>query len=378
MHHPLSITGITHDVRNAFRAVRRDLSFFVFAALIIGIGVGASTSVFSVMSPLMLAPLPFDNPEQLAWVANDRPGQGLSSVTHRSGNLRDFRELSQSFDGLTGYNAFFDQATYSLVGDGSPEQLMGAEVAHDFLDVLGVKPLYGRNFTAEEGTWGGPEAVVLSHGFWIRRFGGDPGVVGSAISLNETPTEIVGILPPSFDFSSIFTPAVEVDFLRIFAIGDETDRFGNSLSLIGRLRPGVTIQVAQDELDAIVLGLQEADPERWGLGAAVSGLQAHIAGPFRGALLLLAAAAATVMLIVCVNMSNMLLARSPRRTREIAVRRTLGATRGRLVRQLIIESLFLSMSGAVVGLGIAFATTRFVSGTTGISIPMLRDVAIDG
>ena len=186
------------------------------------------------------------------------------------------------------------------------------------------------------------------------------------------------MLPPSFDFTSIFTPLVDVDFLHTFSVGAETDRWGNSLFLVGRLRPGATVESAQTELDAIVTALKEADPERWGLGADVSPLQSLIAGPFRSAMLLLAAAAGTVMLLVCVNLSNMLLARSPKRKREIAVRKTLGATRGRMVRQLVIESLLLSLSGAVVGLLITVVTTGLVAGTSGISIPMLESVRVDG
>ena len=378
MNQPPGLRGLIHDTRYAFRAVRRDGSFFIFATLIIGIGVGASTSVYSVMSPLMFAPLPFEDPGQLVWVENTGGGASLSSVTHRSGNLRDFRELSRSFEGLSGYNAFFDQSSYNLVGDGQVEKMLGVDVAHDFLDVLGVMPLYGRNFTLEEGTWGGPEAIILTHGFWVRRFAADPGLVGTSITLNGVPRQVVGVLPPHFDFSSVFTPLVDIDFLHTWPVGEETDRWGNSLFLIGRLRTGVAAEAAQAELDAIVLGLEEADPDRWGLGAAVSPLQTQIAGPFRSAMLLLAAAAGTIMLLVCVNLSNMLLARSPKRKREIAVRKTLGATRGRLIRQLIIESVFLSMSGAIAGVLIAVATTRFVSGTSGISIPMLDSVGVDG
>jgi putative ABC transport system permease protein len=372
----VSRVGFLQDARFALRAIRRDRGFFVFSTLIIGLGVGASTAVFSVMSPLLLRPLPFEEPERLAWVANGTGG-GLSGVTSRTSNLRDFRALSQSFEGLTGYNAFFDQASYNLVGVGEPERLVGAGVADDFLDVLGVQPAVGRDFVEEEGVWDGRPAILLSHGFWERRFGADPAIVGSTLTIDDVPREVVGILPATFDFSSVFTPSVPVDFLLPWPISDETDAWGNTTSIIGRLRPGVTVEAAQAELDNILAGLREADPGRWGLRATVSGLQEQIARPFRSALLLLAAAAGVVMLIVCANLSNMLLARSPRRRREMALRRTMGATRGRLVRHLLLESVIVSMCGAVVGLGIAVAATRFVTGTSGLDLPMLAAISVD-
>ena len=372
-----SLNAWLQDARYAGYAVRREMGFTLFTVLIIGLGVGAATAVFSVMSPLMLAPLPLDSPEELVWIASGE-GASLSSVTSRTSNLRDFREMNRTFDGMTGYNAFFDQSSYSLTEDGPAEKLMGVGVAQNFLDVLGVEPIYGRNFSEEEGLWDGPRAMILSHGFWIRRFAGDPSIVGRSVMLDGQAMPVIGVLPESFDFASVFTPTKRVDFLMTFAISDETDRWGNTLSMVGRLRPGTTAETAQADLDAVIDGLQTAEPDRWGLGADVTPLQAHISGPFRGSMLLLAASAGTLMLIVCVNLSNMLLARAPRRRREIAVRRTMGATRGRLVRQLLLENLMRAMGGAVVGLAVAVFVTRLVANTSGIRIPMLQTVAVDG
>lgn len=378
--------GLPQDARYALRAIRRDPAFFVFATMIVGLGVGASTAVFSVMSPLLIRPLPFHEPARLVLVENDGAGEGLSGVTSRTGNLRDFRERARSFEGLAGYNAFSTTSSYNLVGSGAPERLEGVEITDDFLDVLGVTPLLGRDFTPEEGHWTGGEggdhgyaaAVMLTHGFWIRRFGGDPSVVGSTLSLNDRPHEVVGVLPPDFDFSSVFSPASNVDLLLPWPVSDETDAWGNTTIMVGRLRPGTTAAAAQAELDAIISVLEQAQPDRWGLAAVVSGFQERIARPYRSGMLLLAAAAGILMLIVCVNLSNMLLARGPRRRKEMAIRRTMGATRGRLVRQLLLESLFVSLAGALVGLAVAGVATRFVAGTTGLDIPMLSTVEIDG
>ncbi|MBW3552673.1 MAG: ABC transporter permease [Gemmatimonadetes bacterium] len=372
--------GILQDGVFALRALRRSPGFVLFTAIVIGLGVGAATAVFSVLKPLVLAPLPFEEPEELVWIANEAdPGESsLSAVTSRSGNLRDFRERSRSFEGITGYNAFFEQAAYTLTGTGEPARLVGLGVAHDFLEVLGVRPLHGRGFVEEEGQWGGPRAVILTHGFWRGRFEADPGIVGRAIILNDLPRTVVGVLPATFDFPSIFTPGKHVDFLVPFPISAETDRWGNTLSMVGRLRPGVSAGEAQADLDAVIANLEREQPERWGLGAEVTPLQAHIAGPFRAALLLLATAAATLLLIVCVNVSNLMLARSPGRAREVAVRKAFGATRTRVARQLMLEALGISLAGAAFGAALAWGATSLVARTAGIQVPLLHAVRVDG
>ncbi len=379
--------GVAQDTRYAVRAIRRDPGFFVFATLIIGLGVGASTAVFSVVSPLLLLPLPMEEPHRLVLVENEA-GQGLSGVTSRTSNLRDFRERARTFEAMAGFNAFSGQGSYNMVGTGAPERLAGFEITDDFLDVLGIAPALGRDFTPEEGSFlgyhadgaarGGPNAVMLTHGFWVRRFGADPSVVGSSLRLNDHPHEVVGVLPPSFDFSSVFAPAQPVDILLPWPITDETDAWGNTTTIVGRLRDGVAVEAAQAELESILRTLEEEQPDRWGLGARVSPLQARIAQPYRPGMLLLVAAAGLLMLIVCVNLSNMLLARSPRRSREMAIRRTMGATRGRLVRQLLLESTLVALSGSVVGLGVAWAAVRHVAGTTGLDVPLLGSVGVDG
>ncbi len=370
------MNALLQDARYALRSLRTERSFVLFAALIVGLGVGANTAVFSVMSPLLLRPLPFHEPDRLVWVPLNRTG-GMSSVTSRTSNLRDFRAMNHSFDGLTGYFAFFEYESFNLTGDGEPERLVGVGVARDFLEVLGVAPALGRNFVEEEAVWDGRPAALLTHGFWTRRFGGDPAIVGRTLVLNDVATEVVGVLPASFDFSSTFVPASRVDFLRPFPIGDETDQWGNTLAMIGRLRPGATVESAQADLDRMVAQLEQADPDRWGLGGVVIPLREQIAGSFRTALLLLAAAAAAVMLVACLNLSNLLLARGRTRGREMAVRSALGADRIRLARQLVFESVALALAGGAVGALLALGVTRAVSRTTAVRIPLLSSVSVD-
>jgi len=378
----LRLGGLLQDGAYALRNLRANPGFALFTAVLMGLGIGAATAVFSVMKPLVIASLPFQQPHELVWIANEAEpdDNSLAAVTSRSANLVDFREQSRLFDGLTGYNGYFDHAPYTLADVDEPERLVGADVAHDFLDVLGVEPLLGRNFDADEGRQGGPRAVILSYDLWQRRFASDEEVLGESIPLNDRPYTIVGVLPPGFDFSSIFSPSVQVDVLLPFTLvaAGEDGFQGNTLHMLGRLRPGVTVEAAQVELDAILAALARQDPARWGLGAVVTPLQTHIAGPFRPALLLLAAAAATFLLLVCVNVSNLVLARSVGRTREVALRKALGASSGRVTRQLVVETLLISLSGAALGCALAWLVTRFVSGQVGIRIPLLDALRVDG
>jgi len=370
--------SFSQDIRYAFRTVRRNLGFFAVAALIIGLGIGSSTAIFSVVSPFLLRDLPFEEPERLTWIANTGTGGSLSSVTSRCWNLRDYRAMNDSFEEMSGYFAFFDYLGFTLSGDGDPERLTGVPVAIDFLDILGVHPQVGRNFVEEEDLWSTPTAVILAHSFWQRRYGGDPGIVGQPITLNNAPINVIGVLPAYFDFASFFSPGARIDFLIPYPISDETNRMGNTLVMVGRLKPGVTVERAQLDLDRINEQLSEADPSRWGLGAAVTNLQDKIAGQFRAGMLLLSGAAGLVMLIVCLNISNLLLARAATRRKEMAVRTALGASRMRLIRQLLTESFVLSGFGTVLGVFIAYAVTRIVAGSNALSIPMMQGISIDG
>lgn len=370
------LRALTQDAQFALRSIRRTPRFSFFIAAVIGLGVGAATAVFSVVKPLMLAPLPFEDPDRLAWIARGE-GASLSSVTSRAGNLRDFRERTTLFEGLTGYNAFSEQTAFTLTGAGEPDRLVGFAVAHDFLSVLGVQPLHGRSFSAEEGLWGGPPAVILSNGYWRTRFAADPTIVGRSLTLNNMPRLVVGVLPETFDFSSMFTPGVGVDFLLPYPVSDETDNHGNEVFILGRMRPGVTPEEAQAELDAVLSNLLTEQPDRWGLGAVLTPLQAHLAGPFRDAFLLLIAAAGTLLAIVCVNVSSLLLSRSPKRARDVAVAKAVGAPQGRIVRQFVLENSWIALVGAGVGGGIAWSATSYVARTAAIRIPLLDQVRLD-
>ncbi|HEY6227772.1 MAG TPA: ABC transporter permease, partial [Verrucomicrobiae bacterium] len=366
------------DIVIGARMLRKSPAFTIVAVLTLALGIGANTAIFSLVNTLLLRPLPFRDPAKLVWIANIFDG-GLSGETSTVGNFRDWRAQNQSFEDIAGYFAFFDYAGYNLTGTGEPERIRGVNVTQNFLDVLGVNPFLGRNFAADECLQVEPRAILLTHGFWLRKFGADPKIVGSKITLNGKPVIIAGILPPTFDFTSIFAPATRVDFLLPFPLIEETDRWGNTLSGIGRLKPGVAIERARAEFESLVKQTIEAHPERTGnrFGARLTPLQEHISGKFRRSFYVLFAAVASVLLIACANLSNLLLARNSTRRKEVAVRVALGARRSRLVRQMLAESLLLSSLGAMLGLPLAFVIVNVLSSSQAFSIPLLATARVE-
>ncbi|MFC1530380.1 ABC transporter permease, partial [Gemmatimonadota bacterium] len=363
----MTLSDLRDDMVYAGRTMRRNLGFYLVAVLIIGLGIGANTAVFSVVNTLLYRPLPFREPERLVLISNTGTQGGLSSATLRSSNLRDWREMNLSFEEMTGYFAFFDYVSYILSGEGDPKHVTGVAVVRDFLEVLDIPLQLGRNFAEGEGDdFNVVTAVILTHDFWQDQYGGDPGITGRSITINESAASVVGVLPEWFDYGSVFTPGTQVDFLLPFPVTDQTDNWGNTIFAIGRLNPGVTIASAQAELEAINTQLQELDSNRWGLNALVEDLTDTITGRYRRSMLVLACAVGLVLLIACSNLSNMLLARASARRREISVRSALGANRSRLMRQLLTESLILAGCGAIVGIVLAHIATLIVSGTHAI------------
>src|SRR4051794_32892919 len=320
------------DLRFAFRTLGRDARFTTFALLIIAIGVGATLTVFSVINALLLRPLPFHDPAHLVWIGSGtRPG--LSAQTVQVSHLIEFRQATKAFDDVAAYFAFYGAGDDRLTGRGEPERLTKVPVSQNFFRVLGVQPALGRLFTAEECKWNGPKVILLSHTVWERRFASDHNIVGQVVILNDKPVTIVGVLPPSFDFAAVFAPGTRVDIFSPFPLVPETDRWGNTLAVIGRIRPETSLGAAQAEATVIAKHNMESNPNRNTFEPRLVFLADQISGRFRTALWLLAGAVALVMLIVCANLSNLLLARMMSRQREIAIRVALGAGQGRVIRQ---------------------------------------------
>ncbi|HEU0124569.1 MAG TPA: ABC transporter permease [Bryobacteraceae bacterium] len=366
---------LVQDIRYSLRALRRDAGLAVFATLIVSLGIGAGATVFSVVHTLLLRELPFASANDLVWIANNN-GEGLSDRTVQVSQLQELQRSNHSFSGVAAYFAFYSIGDFRFSRGSEPERLTAVPVTRNFFEVLGVNPQIGRQFTEAEAAFNGPLAVMLSHAFWKSHLGSDPAVAGRAITLNDRTYTIAGVLPASFDFGAIFAPSQRIDLFYPFPLVPETSRWGNTLSMVGRLRPGVTVEAARAELAVHCPRVNREHPEWNAFNPYAAPLREHISGKLRPAMYLLSGAVFLVMLIVCANLSNLLLSRATVRGKEIAIRAALGAGRGRLIRQMLVESMILSSAGALLGLLAAVAMTRFLAGLE-TQMPLLSQVRVD-
>jgi predicted permease len=368
------MSDLTRDLRHSFRGMRRDAGFTAFTILIAGLGIGASSTVFSVVNALLLRPLPFRDPGRLVWISNG------DSWTTQAEHYSDLRELNRSFSDLAGWSGYYRAGDKELTGIGEPERLTSVPVTGNLFALLGVQPAIGRSFTTEEcqGKYSAPPAMLLSNGFWRRRFASDPNVVGRTLTLNNRPVTVVGVLPASFDFASVFAPGTSIDIFIPWPLTDNAKPQGNTMPVIGRLKPGATVQGAQAEFTMLGKQLESQHPERNGIVPTLVPLAQHVSGPVSPALFVLACAVGVVMLIVCANLSSLQLARLGTRQKEMAMRAALGAGRSRLLRQMLTESVALSCCGAVLGLVLAWAGTSGLAHFHAFNLPLLESVRIDG
>ncbi len=367
------------DLRDSVRSIRRDAAATVFIIAIAALGVGASTTVFSIVRALVLRPLPFEEPDRLVWIANGT-SENLSSQTVQVNNLLEMREGSRAFTDIAAFYAFSSAGSIRLTGAGDPARLTGVPVTESFFPLLGVRPLVGRFFESSEARWNAPKTAVLGHRFWRERFNEDPTVVGRVITLNDDPVTVIGVLPESFDFEATFTPGRRADVFTPFPLSPETNRRGNTLAVIGRLAEGVSLEAAQAEADVVgrrIAAGRVADRNRNAFDPRISTLRARVSGRFQSTLLILAAAVAFLMLLVCANVSNLLLVRASGRRREMAVRAALGASRYRLIRTMIVESVLLFSVASALGVLLAIGGTFAISRVQGTTIPLLNRVEVD-
>ena len=308
------------------------------------------------------------------------PKAGESSKTYTADATQDFQQQNHSFQSVSGYFAFTGPDNLKLVGNGQPTPVTGILVAEDFFQTLGVEPSLGRLFRPEEFVQHSQPVALLSYPFWKRRLGGDPSIVGKTINLSNSSVVVTGVLPDRFDFGSVFSPGARVDLFMPYIMDNFRDD-GNDLALVGRLKQGVTLAQAQSEAEQLFpqLYFEHKHPE-YGKGytGQVTGLKDYVSGKLRRSLIVLWCAVGLILLIVCVNLSNLLLARAAARSKEFAMRRALGARRWRLVRQLLTESLILATMGAVLGLGLAYVILSYLAHQGSIALPLLAMVRLDG
>jgi predicted permease len=368
--------SIGQDFRYTLRSLRRDVGFTTFAIAILALGLAASGTVFSVSNTLLIRDLPFPQAGNLLWIRNNL-GDGLSAQTFQSNTVAELAARSKALSSLAGYYAFTSPGDQRLTTGGDSVRLNSMPVTENFFPTLGVQLALGRNFSAAESAWKGPAAAILSHELWVSRFSSDPAIVGRVITLTDLPITIIGVTPASFDFGSIFAPGTKVDLFLPFPLTRETTAWGNTLSLVGRLAPGATLESARAELKVLTASIRAERTDLSPFAPRAFSLSEHVTGTAKPALLLLSGAVFVVMLILCANLSNLLLARATTRQREMAIRAALGAGRRRLLRQMLTESLVLSICGAVPALALALAATQAISRMTAVDLPLLRDVHLD-
>jgi putative ABC transport system permease protein len=359
------------DLRYAIRALGKSPGFTAIAALTLALGVGATTAIFSVVNAVMLRPLPFAAPDRLVrvWESNVERGWPTFAVSHP--NYLDWRSQARAFESM----ASMQNAGFTWSGSGQAEIVLGLQVTHTFLETLQISPALGRNFLAEEDRPGGNTRVVLlSDGFWRRAFGADPSVVGRPITLNSQPYTIIGVLPASFRWGA------NSDMLAPLAPDPARNRADHRLLAIGRVAAGSSIERARTELETIASRLAQQYPEsNKGWSVVVDSFYDWLVPETtRQSLIVLMGAVALVLLIACVNVANLLLARAAGRQRELSIRAAMGATRSRVVRQLLLESSVLAVLAAAIGIAIAFAATRLLISLGPESVPRLDELTIDG
>src|ERR1700722_6165300 len=361
------------DVHYGLRTLRKNAGYTAIAVLTLALGIGANTALFSVVNGVLLNPLPYKNPEQLVWLAESKPNFATGSISLP--NFRDWQHNNRTFSSMAVTRGF----AYSLTGLGEAEQIRAMLITSDLFSVLGVRPALGRWFASGEDEIGAAPIAVISDKLWKRKFGSSADVLGKSLTLDGRDFTIVGVVPADFELPlSSRSPEVYVPIGQWSNPLLTTRGAGLGIHGFGRLQPGVTVEQARADLAAINASLATTYPDtNKGIGAGVFPLKRVMVGEVRLFLLVLLAAVGFVLLIACVNVANLMLARAAARAREFAMRAALGASRGRLVRQLLTDSVLLSVAGGALGLLLAWWATTVALRKLPMALPRAGEVVLD-
>ena len=365
--------SLWNDLKFSVRVLWKSPGFCAVALLALILGIGANTAIFSVVNAVLLRPMPFQDPERLVVVWEKSPRTGKVNVANPQ-NFADWQTRNRSFEKMAAYVPF--QQTAAVTGDGAPEEIPTNFATRDFFSTLGVQPVLGRDFLPEEDVSGDRSNVaIISDGLWRRRYGADPKIIGKKLIIRGTPNIVVGVLPPGFRF-----PDLKVDIWQLIHVNAQAQRRGRYLTGIARLKPGVSLAQAQSDMAGIAAELAQENPQfdtNW--GAAVVPMRTQFTGDLRTPLLVLLGAVGLVLLIACANVANLMLMRSSSRHREMAIRTSLGATRFRILRQLLVESTILGLTGGLLSLVVAVWARDGLMAMLpeSMSVAKLNAVAID-
>jgi putative ABC transport system permease protein len=369
---------LKQDCAYAFRMMRKNIGFTVIAVLTLALGIGANTAIFSVVHAVLLRPLPYPEGQQLVFIRQQAQREGIGDIAFSVHEIQDYREQNRTLSGLVEYHSM----SFILFGHGDPDRVRAAVVSSNYFDLFGVKPLLGRTFLPDDDTFGAPPVLILSYDYWKTTFGSDPDIVGKTFELNDKVHTVVGVLPPVPQYpvdSDVYMPTSACPFRSAKAFIENRD--SRMMEAFARLKPGVSIAEARADLATISDRLRseypKSYPEQMGYAAVTSPLREELTHDARPTLLILLAAAAFVLLIACANVTNLTLARTSRRERELAVRTALGAGRGRLLRQLLTESLILALMGGLLALVFASNSLQLLADFAARLTPRAHEIRMD-